>query len=185
VDLDTAARRLRRDRSKEHTAMTILYLAAITAANLLAARFGPAASVPVAFALIGLDLTCRDTLHDRWHRRRLWPKMAALITAGSVLSWAVQPAAGRVAVASAAAFAVAATLDAVTYHLLGRRPRPIRVNGSNLAGAAADSLVFPTLAFGGLLPLVVAGQFAAKALGGLVWSLLLGRRRAGPVGETG
>lgn len=157
--------------------MTILYLTAIVAANLLAAAFGPPATIPIALGLIGLDLTCRDALHERWRHQQLWPKMASLIAAGSLLSWAVQPTAGRIALASAAAFAAASTLDTLCYRLLDRHPLLTRVNGSNLAGATADSFIFPTLAFGVVLPWVIAGQLAAKILGGAAWSLLLFRRR--------
>ena len=41
---------------------------------------------------------------------------------------------------------------------------------------AVDSILFPTIAFGSFLPLIVLGQFAAKVGGGFVWSLLLNRR---------
>ena len=43
--------------------LIILYLSAIVAANLLAARYGPWATVLWAFLFIGLDLTTRDRLH--------------------------------------------------------------------------------------------------------------------------
>jgi len=79
------------------------------------------------------------------------------------------------------AFTVAAVIDAVSYALLGKRSRMVRVNGSNVLSAAADSLLFPTIAFGSFLPLIVLGQFAAKVGGGFVWSLFLAvpvRRRA-------
>jgi len=151
----------------------ILYLGAVVIANLIIARVGPGAAVPVAFALIGLDLTSRDHLHDAWRGRHLWPKMAVLIAGGSVLSWLLNRNAGPVALASFVAFALAGAGDALTYHLLGDKMRLLRVNGSNVAAALIDSLVFPTLAFGGLLPWIVLGQFAAKVGGGFVWSLII------------
>ena len=46
----------------------------------------------------------------------------------------------------------------------------IKVNGSNIFSAAADSLIFPTIAFGGFMPLIVLGQFAAKVCGGFLWT---------------
>ena len=49
----------------------------------------------------------------------------------------------------------------------------IRVNGSNVAGSAIDSIVFPTLAFGVFMLEIVLGQFVAKFLGGFLWSLVL------------
>ena len=155
----------------------LMYLGAIVIANLIVARFGPGAAIPVAFALIGLDLTSRDRLHDAWRNRNLWPKMFALIASGSVLSWLFNRNAGPVALASFVAFALAGVADAITYHLMGDRARMLRVNGSNVVAALVDSLVFPTLAFGGLLPWVVLGQFIAKVGGGFVWSLVLYGRK--------
>jgi uncharacterized PurR-regulated membrane protein YhhQ (DUF165 family) len=158
-----------------------LYLAAVVAANLSVATFGPAASILNAFLFIGLDLTLRDRLHDAWGGRQLVARMALLIAAGGAISYLLNRDAGQIAVASTVAFVVAGTLDGVTYQLLGDRARLVRINGSNVVGAAADSLIFPTIAFGGFLPLIVLGQFAAKVAGGFVWSLILAvpqRRRA-------
>ena len=118
---------------------TLVYLVSIVTANLLVAWLGPWI-VPInAFVLIGLDLVIRDKLHDAWRRRHLWPKMMGLILTGSALSWLCSPQAGRVAIASAIAFALAGATDAATYHLLRRRSRLIRANGSNLPAALVDS----------------------------------------------
>ncbi len=81
--------------------------------------------------------------------------------------------AAQVALASFAAFAASGAADAIVYHALRNRAWMIKVNGSNLASAAVDSLVFPTLAFGALLPLVVLGQFIAKVAGGAMWAVVL------------
>ena len=153
-----------------------LYLTAIIAANLLVARFGPNIAVLNAFLFIGLDLTTRDHLHEAWRGRGLVWKMALLIGIGSVLSWMLNRNAGQIAIASFVAFACAGAADAIVYHLLGRKARIVKVNGSNVVSAAVDSVVFPTLAFGfPLLWLVMLGQFAAKVGGGFVWSLILAR----------
>jgi queuosine precursor transporter len=101
--------------------------------------------------------------------------MALLILAGSAISFAL--GAGRIAIASAVAFAASETVDTITYALLGNRERLIRVNGSNVASAAVDSFLFPALAFG--LPVlwaIVIGQFVAKVFGGALWSVLLTKR---------
>ena len=162
--------------------MIAVYLAAIVAANLSVAMFGPAASILNAFLFIGLDLTTRDALHDRWHDDHLILRMGALIAVGGAISFALNAGAGQIAVASTVAFALAATVDGLVYAALGDRAYLVRVNGSNIPAAAVDSLVFPTIAFGSFLPLVVLGQFAAKVAGGFVWSLVLNalsvRRRA-------
>lgn len=153
--------------------LALVYLVAITLANLLAARFGPQATFIDAFLFIGLDLTLRDRLHEQWHREHLALKMGALILAGGLISYAVNHHAAQIAIASTVAFVLAATLDSLTYVALERWPRLARINSSNLVGALTDSLVFPTLAFGGFLPLITLGQFVAKVAGGAAWSLVL------------
>lgn len=153
----------------------ILYCAAMAAANLSIAAFGPWVSPINAFILIGLDLSLRDYLHDRWHGDRLWMRMLGLIAAAGAVSYLLNPAAGRIAVASVVAFIVAGLVDALAYHMLRDKPYLQRSNGSNVAGAAIDSLIFPTVAFGALLPAIVLLQFAAKVSGGFLWSLALRR----------
>ncbi len=150
----------------------ILYLVAIVIANLTVAAFGPSMIIVNAFLFIGLDLTARDHLHDAWRGNRLLPKMVALIAAGSLLSWVLNRNAGPIALASFVAFASAASVDAIAYQLLGKYPRWLRINGSNVPSALVDSIIFPTLAFGSFLWPLVLGQFLAKTLGGFVWSLI-------------
>jgi hypothetical protein len=161
-----------------------LYLVAIVAANLLVVWFGPGVTIVNAFLFIGLDLTARDRLHDAWRGNGLVWKMGALIVSGGVISYLLNRDAGRIAVASTVAFAAAALVDAGVYHLLRRHPFLVRANGSNIPGAAVDSIVFPTLAFGGFLPWVTLGQFAAKVAGGFVWSLILNDRRGRVVARS-
>ena len=93
----------------------ILYLIAIILANLTVAQFGPSVTIINAFLFIGLDLTARDQLHEAWRGKNLLPKMAALIAAGSLLSWLLNRNAGPIALASFAAFAAAAIVDALVY----------------------------------------------------------------------
>lgn len=150
----------------------ILYLVAIVLANLSVTAFGPQSVIVVAFLFIGLDLTARDQLHEAWRGNHLFIKMALLIATGSILSWLLNRNAGQVALASFVAFAAAASVDAITYQLLGKYPRFFRINGSNIPSALVDSIVFPTMAFGVFLWPIVLGQFLAKVLGGFVWSLL-------------
>lgn len=149
-----------------------LYLVAIVAANLSTAALGPNASYFNAFAFIGLDLVAKDKLQDYW-QGRLLPKMGALIAGGSLLSYALNRNAGPIALASMLAFGAAAATDTVVYQRLRERAWMVRSNGSNLPAAAVDSLVFPTIAFGGLNPVITVGQFFAKVAGGFVWSWVL------------
>lgn len=146
------------------------------AATLTVARFGPGVTVINAFLFIGLDLTSRDRLHDAWHGNGLVWKMGLLIVAGSLLSYLINQNSARIAIASLVSFAVAAGVDSLVYSLLYHHKYTVKVNGSNVVSALVDSLIFPTLAFGAFLPLIVLGQFVAKVLGGAVWAWILGRK---------
>jgi uncharacterized PurR-regulated membrane protein YhhQ (DUF165 family) len=148
-----------------------IYAAAMTLANLSVATFGPAISPINSFVLIGLDLALRDWLHVRL---KIW-QMAALIAATGALTYLLNPAAGQIAIASACAFTAAALVDWGTFARL-RGSWMFRANGSNVAGAAVDSLLFPTIAFGALMPHIVAMQFVAKIAGGALWAWLIGRK---------
>jgi hypothetical protein len=158
--------------------LVVAYLAAIVAANLSVAHWGPTAAIYNAFLFIGLDLTSRDRLHDLW-RSHLLRNMAVLIAAGSLLSYAAGvwlgsgPFVGRIALASCVAFGATATADAIVYHLLRNRSWYERVNQSNLAGAAVDSLVFVWLWPFGFQFTLAFTLFAAKVAGGVVWSFLM------------
>jgi len=147
-----------------------VYAIAMTAANLSIAAFGPLVSPINAFVLIGLDLALRDWLHVRL---KVW-QMGVLIASTGVLTFALNPAAGQIALASAVAFTAAALVDWGTFARL-RGSWMLRANGSNVAGAAVDSLIFPTLAFGVLMPHIVAMQFVAKIAGGAIWALILSK----------
>lgn len=146
------------------------YIAAITAANLLVGAFGPWVSPLNALVLIGFDLTMRDWLHVRL---RTW-QMGALIFAAGALAYLLNPASARIAVASACAFTLAALADwGVFRWTAGSWLR--RANVSNGASAAVDSLVFPTAAFGVLMPEIILLQFAAKVIGGASWAWVFDR----------
>jgi hypothetical protein len=160
--------------------VVIMYLAAIVAANLLVAAFGPGVSIVNAFLFIGLNITARDRLHDAWGTR-VRSRMVLLILTGSGISALLNHAALRIAIASAVAFAVSEGLDALIYHLSRRSPWMTRVTRSNAVSAAADSLVFPALAFGGFLPWITLGQFVAKVFGGTLWAFVLRPRSAAVV----
>jgi hypothetical protein len=152
-----------------------IYIAALVAANLLVAWLGVWFSLINAFVLIGLDLSLRDKLHDLWEGENLPIKMGGLIATASVVSYAINPATGMIAFASLAAFSLSMVADSVVYQYLKYKDKVIRINGSNIAGAAVDSVVFPTVAFGGLMFEIVALQFLAKVVGGFIWGKILNR----------
>jgi hypothetical protein len=159
--------------------MIVLYLSAIVLANLSVTIFGPQFAVINSFLFIGLDLTSRDLLHERWRDKGLFWKMALLVASGSILSYALNRNAGPIALASFVAFACAGSVDTLVYHLLGKRAYLLRVNGSNVLTAIVDSVIFVALAFGA--PMLWGIAFLAivsKIAGGFVWSLALRKWRS-------
>ena len=159
---------------------SFIYAVAMTAANLSIAACGPWVSPINSFFLIGLDLTLRDWLHVRVPEYQ----MLGLICVSGAVTYLLNPSSSAIAVASAVAFTSAAFVDWAAFtHMKGSWFS--RANKSNVAGAAVDSVVFPTLAFGVLMPHIIALQFAAKVVGGFVWSLLFnyfGRKTENPLG---
>ena len=148
----------------------ISYAIAMTLANLSVAAFGPAASPINAFFLIGFDLAMRDWLHVRLKQTH----MLFLIVGTGVFTYVLNPAAGMIAIASASAFTLAALIDFVVFSKVSGSWLK-RSNTSNVAAAAVDSIVFPTIAFGALMPHIVLMQFVAKVAGGAIWAWVISR----------
>lgn len=149
--------------------LSIVYIAAICAANFSVHLFGPIITPINAFIFIGLDFVIRDKLHDRVGIC----KMFILIMIAGVISFIINPATNMIAIASVSAFALAAVTDAGVYQLLIRKNWLVKSNISNVASSVVDSIVFPIIAFGVFLPWVIVGQIIAKILGGAVWSWIL------------
>jgi uncharacterized PurR-regulated membrane protein YhhQ (DUF165 family) len=156
--------------------LVALFLGAIVLANVLAAHFGPTVTISNAFFLIALDLVTRDKLADFWGTSR-WRKQALLIVAGGLLSYLATSATSTIAIASAVSFACAETGEATLYWLVRHRPWLERANISAWLGAAIDSVVFPTLAFGFVWS-ISFGQFVAKVAGAAIWSVVILKVRA-------
>lgn len=147
-----------------------IYIAAMTVANLTVAAFGPAVTPINAFVFIGLDLALRNWLALKLDK----VQMLALIAGAALISYAANPASGQIALASFIAFSASALVDWATFNTV-RGQWFVRCMGGVTAGALVDSIVFPTLAFGAILPSIVAMQFAAKVLGGAMWAALIVR----------
>jgi uncharacterized PurR-regulated membrane protein YhhQ (DUF165 family) len=151
-------------------AAIFVYASAMTLANLSIASFGVWVSPINAFIFIGLDLALRDWLHIKI---KMW-QMGALIVSTGLITYALNLSAGMIAVASALSFMLAALADwAVFTKITGTWFK--RANVSNVAGAAVDSIAFPTIAFGVLMPEIIAMQFVAKIAGGSIWTYLLNK----------
>ncbi|WP_369167830.1 VUT family protein [Streptomyces sp. R28] len=154
------------------------YIATIPAANWAVTEFG---AVPVGFDylapagvyLVGLALVLRDLAREAAGRGAV----LAAIAVGAALSWWLADPA--LAVASAAAFAVAESMDFAVYEPLRKRGLPVAMLASNAVGLLADSLIFLWLAFRSFeyLP----GQLLGKAwmtLAAVAVIAVIARRRA-------
>jgi queuosine precursor transporter len=134
----------------------------VVAANYATSRFG---LVPAGFGLLvtagtylaGLALGLRDVV-DRLGGLRY---VLAAIAAGIAASFAV--GAGRIAVASAVAFALSELADLAVYRPLRRRSWRRAVAASNAVGAVVDSVVFLAVAGFPLTLAAVGGQVLVKA----------------------
>lgn len=125
--------------------------------------------VPIGFGLeapasvyfVGLTFTFRDGL-----RERLGFKGALVaIAIGGILSYVLEvrqdgDLIARIAIASAAAFAVSELSDAVVYERIRERSRLLAIVGSNTVGLVVDSALFLSLAFGSLE--FLTGQVVGK-----------------------
>lgn len=151
------------------------YIAGITLANLAIVWFGPWATPINSFILIAFTFIARDALHELWRGSTMFPiRMLAMIVSAGVISYLINPDAGRIAIASAAAFIISESIDWSAYIALDKQPWLIRSNGSNVAGVLADSILFPLLAFGNIEPIlvIIGAQFFAKLGGGFFWSFV-------------
>lgn len=149
-------------------ALAVGLVASVALANVLTSHYG---LIPAGFGLMvtagtyaaGLSLGLRDALHSTGGIR--W--VLAAVAGGAVLSLFLGD--GRIALASAAAFALAELADTAVYAPLRRRGWRRAVTASNVVGALADTLLFLWLAGFGVTASAVGGQLLVKA----VWMTLL------------
>lgn len=144
-------------------AVAALLIASVALANYLSSHYG---LVPAGFGLLvsagtyaaGLSLGLRDALHTLGGMR--W--VLGGIAAGAAVSLLVGD--GRIALASAVAFALAELLDAAVYAPLRRRGWRRAVTASNLVGAVVDTVAFLWIAGFPLTGQSVGGQVLVKAV---------------------
>lgn len=165
--------------------LVIPYLGCVVAANLLVNHFGPTSAPYIAFALIGAVLIFRDKFADIVGPRRVLAQ-SALIGAGALLTYLINQDAAVIAKASVIAFAASEAIEGTLYYGIRKRPWLERAPLSATAGAAVDSVLFISIAFGFSWP-IVFGQFCAKVAGAYLWARVIQgirRRRAVPAGDT-
>lgn len=151
-------------------ALVVPYLAAVVAANLLVNHFGAKWSPVIAFVAVAAVLIFRDQFADLVGQRSTAQLLQfGLIAAGALLTWLFNQDAAQIAKASVIAFAASETTEQAVYFLLRRRPWMDRAPTSAVFGAAVDSALFITIAFGFNFTIAFA-QFTAKVAGAWLWA---------------
>lgn len=148
--------------------LILIYIFAISCSNLLAAHFGAWVTPITAFIFIGLELVVRDLLHHKLTKLQ----MVLVIFVAGVTSFLINHNALMIAVGSFAAVVLSCAVDYAVYSkTIGTWFK--KSNTSNFFSSLVDSLVFPLIAFGAFMPLIILGQWAAKFFGGFLWSLII------------
>ena len=158
-------------------AIAVLF-GSMLAANYVTTDYG---FVPVGFGLsatagtffAGFALAARDAINDAWGRLAV----VAVILIGTLVSFTLS--APEIAIASAAAFLVAESLDFAVYVPLRKRAKfgdkkwALAVVASNIVGAIADTVVFLGIAFGSaaILP-ALPGQLVGKSYATVMYLLI-------------
>ena len=158
-------------------AVAVLF-GSMLAANYVTTDYG---FVPVGFGLsatagtffAGFALAARDAINDAWGRLAV----VAVILIGTLVSFTLS--APEIAIASAAAFLVAESLDFAVYVPLRKRAKfgdkkwAVAVVASNIVGAIADTVVFLGVAFGSaaILP-ALPGQIVGKSYATVMYLLI-------------
>ncbi|RSN61512.1 beta-carotene 15,15'-monooxygenase [Amycolatopsis sp. WAC 04182] len=130
--------------------------------------------IPAGALVTGLVFTMRDLLQDAAGTRMT---LLAVVLGAALSSLTSDP---RIALASAAAFAVSELADLAVYTPLRRRSPLAAAGLSNATGLFVDTVLFLPLAFGSLDQL--SGQLVGKAATTIpaVALLSLARRRQAP-----
>lgn len=150
------------------------YLATIVGANWAISRFGiipvaPGLAAPAGVYFVSLALILRDYVQYTLGK----PVMLAALAIGIAISAVI--ASGALALASGAAFGISELTDFALFTWIAPRwGRAVLTGG--LAGAALDSVVFLSIAFGSLA--FLPGQVVGKMYGVVVASVVIGWRRS-------
>lgn len=159
----------------------ILYVFFIVLADVLAAKW----IIPLPFGLFVpagvFAIAPIFTLRDQIHRNYGAKKVAILILVASAISLGISvllgnALLGKVTIASVIAFIISEYADTWIYHLTRNQTWMNRVLKSNAVSTLLDSIIFITLAFGFILPLIL-GQYIVKMLIAWITGLILSKNK--------
>jgi hypothetical protein len=102
----------------------LVFLVAITLANLSIYYIGPQMAVWNSLVLIGLDLSLRDRMHEKWHGHNLKRNVFLLVLSGAVITLLFNTNSLWICVGSVAAFSLALFGDSYVYEKLFHKIAP-------------------------------------------------------------
>lgn len=153
-----------------HLLLICSYIGLFALANLMVSWFGVWVTPFNALIIIAADMVIRDRIQfSMGFAMSLYACfMAGLVTV------VIAPDAGMIALASCASVILAGVASAVTFKVRSgdfyRKAYP-----ANISAALVDSIAFPLIAFGSVMPGVTIAQFAAKVIGATVILMILKR----------
>ncbi|UGO52699.1 hypothetical protein OPT79_68 [Klebsiella phage vB_KpnD_Opt-79] len=148
--------------------MICVYVAIFLLANLLVASFGPAVTPFNALFLIAADMVLRDRI--QFESGAAWSILACFLAGFATVL--IAPGSEMIALASGLSCLLAGSASAIAFKLKSggffQKALP-----ANVIAAAVDSIAFPLIAFGSIMPGITAAQFAAKTIGASIILLII------------
>lgn len=155
----------------------VLYVLCVVLANVLAARWiipiGFGLMVPAGVFMIAPIFTLRDYIHKKYG----YKTSVVLIFAASIISYLLSIVMGStllsmITIASVISFLISELIDTFIYHKLDKDAWLSKVMKSNLVSALIDSVLFISIAFGFILPLIL-GQYIVKVVVSYITGLVI------------
>lgn len=157
--------------------LVISWLAAFVLANLLVKWIGATGLWFSSFFLIPFDFVCRCYFHETWKGVHLLIRLLILTLVAGIITFAINQDALNVALASFCGFTFAQVGAGIFYQKNKEKSFLFKVNISDSIGIIFDSFVFQLVAFNQIDIYITSGQIVIKVLGGLLWYLILFRKR--------
>ena len=100
--------------------------------------------------------------------------MIAVVFAAGMISFLINAESKNIAIASFTAIVISCFVD---YYVFSKTKGPWmkKSNTSNFFSGFTDSLIFPLVAFGVLIPDVMVMQWIAKFTGGHIWAIIISK----------
>jgi len=153
---------------------SIIYLVSVLTAQYTAEWFVPVfGSLAIGTLTFGVTFTARDKVHYLG-RKSVYTMILVSILASVALSF-LGDVSARIILASSIAIAISETMDTEVYQKLIKRHWIIRVLSSNAISIPLDTILFATIAFSGVFPIlpIIQADIIVKFIISIIVGLLL------------